>query len=248
MSDDLIRLSEFVPEHARHHGIELQDDAHDLREIIEALAHHYFESCGGELPEEICWVGGATSSRRSVKCYMIDFDSLLNYFGGWDNSSTASNPLFECYSKTERNYTASPSRCVYFSKAVMAEWILNAGLDCPEFLVEEGAEKPENDDLEGIRGKELKYVEALAQGLAKLIEEVDRAHADPVPNRASLSEDKVKDAMNRAETIKRRASELRTPLRSNSNPYFALIRLAEAAGVDLPKSHKTLEKYMEGKG
>lgn len=247
MSAGLIRLSQFVPEHASHHGIELQEAAYDLRELVEALSDYYFKSHGGELPEQVCWVGGATSSRRSAKHYLIDFESLLNYFSGWDNSSTASNPLFECYSKTERNYTASPAGCVYFSKALMAEWILKAGLDCPEFLVEEGAEKPGNDELEGIRGKELKYVEALAQGLAKLIEEVDRAHADPVPNRASLSEDKVKDAINRAETIKRRASDLRTPRRSNSNPYFALIRLAEAAGVDLPKSHKTIEKYMEGK-
>tara|TARA_R100001244_G_scaffold130509_1_gene102716 strand:- start:8 stop:163 length:156 start_codon:yes stop_codon:yes gene_type:complete len=41
MNGDLIRLSEFVPEHARYHGIELQDAAHDLRELVKALSDHY---------------------------------------------------------------------------------------------------------------------------------------------------------------------------------------------------------------
>ncbi|QFT23333.1 hypothetical protein FIV02_17315 [Pseudomonas sp. THAF187a] len=248
MNTGLVRLSQFVPEHASHHGIGLQEAAYDLRELVQALSDYYFESHGGELPEQVCWVGGATSSRRSAKNHMIDFESLLNYFGSWDNSPTARSPLFECYSESERNYTANPASCVYFSKTSMAEWILNAGHECPGFLLEETAEIPENDDLEGILGKELSSVQALTQGLAKLIEEVDRAHVDPIPNRATLSEKEVAEALKRAETIKRRASDLRTPRRSNSNPYFALIRLAEAAGVDLPRSHKTIEKYMEGKG
>lgn len=58
MNTGLVRLSQFVPEHASHHGIGLQEAAYDLRELVQALSDYYFESHGGELPEQVCWVGG----------------------------------------------------------------------------------------------------------------------------------------------------------------------------------------------
>lgn len=240
MSEDLIRLSELVPEHARYHGMELQSAAHDLREIIELLADYYFQSGGGELPERVCWVGRASSSSRSAKRYMIDFESLLSYFGRWDSTGAP----FECYSKTEQKYSEIPAGCVYFSKALMADWAAGAGLDSFRYMVE--VEDENLDVSEGVRGKELRKIESLTQGLARLIVEVDRAHADPVQNREVRTEQEVMDALRRAEIIKRRASDLRTPRRSNSNLYADLMRLAEAAGVELPKSHVTIRKYMEG--
>ena len=75
----------------------------------------------------------------------------------------------------------------------------------------------------------------IISGLVDLIKEVDRAHTEqPVDDKARM----------RADTIKLRAARLHDSS-SIYNLCTTILNLADAAEADMPRSHKTLEKYMD---
>jgi len=233
MNDGLIRLSQLVPEHASYHGFDSQTAAHDLQELLEALRTNYFVSSGGSVPEHICWVGGATSSRRSSKHYMIDFESLSNYFETWAHPSPAGEPSFQCFCKTENEYRAIPAGSIYFSRNAMAEWILAAAVECPGFLISEESEQNTRTaaEIEDFKGKELASIRGLTRGLIEIIVELDRAHR-------GLSKKTDPAAILRA------ASELNLN-KKTSTWRTALLDLAKAVELEeFRRSRQTLDKYI----
>ncbi|WP_124184958.1 hypothetical protein [Pseudomonas aeruginosa] len=233
MNDDLIRLSEFVPEHARHHRLDLQTAAYDLQELMEALSTSLFVRSGGSLPEHVCWVGGVTAHSRSSKHHMIDFESLSNYFETWARSPTGSEPSFQCFCRTESKYKAIPAGTVYFSRNAMVEWIQAAAVDCPEFLIQEDAERNARtaDEVEAFKGKELVSIRGLTRGLIDIIVAVDKAHRG-LPDKA------------KAAAILRAVSQL-NPNEKTSKWHAALTELAGFAEVeDFRSNRKTLQKYL----
>lgn len=233
MNDGLIRLSQFVPEHSSYHGFDSQTAAYDLQELLEALRTNYFVSSGGSLPEHVCWVGGATSSRRSSKHHMIDFESLSHYFETWARSSTAGESSLRCFCKTENEYRVIPAGTIYFSRNAMAEWILAASAECPGFLISEESEQSLRtaDEIEAFKGKELVSIRGLARGLIDIIVAVDRAHRG-LPDKA------------KAAAILRAASQL-NPNEKTSKWHAALTELADTAEIeDFRGNRKTLQKYL----
>ena len=233
MNAGLIRLSQVVPEHASYNGFDSQTAAYDLQELLEALRTNYFVSSGGSVPEHICWVGGAASSSRSSKHYMIDFESLSNYFESWARPLSVGEPSFRCFCKTENEYRVIPAGSIYFSRNAMAEWIQAAAVECPGFLIREESEQSTRtaDEIEAFRGKELVSIRGLARGLIDIIVAVDRAHRG-LPDKA------------RAAAILRAASQL-NPNEKASKWHVALAELADAAEVeDFRGNRKTLQKYL----
>ncbi|HGM7926779.1 TPA: hypothetical protein ACKQKD_000498 [Pseudomonas aeruginosa] len=234
MSNDLIRLSEFVPEHARYHGLDIPTAAYDLTELIDALTRRHLGTTGKEIPQHVCWVGGVATPRQSTKRCKPDYKNLLDYFKSWSDSSTGiSRDFFECYSETDRDYIRIPATSVYFSRSSLQEWIQTASLDCPEFLEIKDTEvgTAVNEEEEVFKGKELVSVQGLTRGLIDIIVAVDSAHRG------------LLDKANAA-AILQAASQLRESNKT-SKWHAALIDLAELAKADDFRSNrKTLLKYI----
>lgn len=237
MNDELIRLSDLVPEYARYHEVSTQEAAYDLNELIEELYREYAVRLGRSMPDNIFWVGGAKSSKRSSKGYELDFGGLRRYFKSLVDSPETGSPLFNCFCRAERDYASIPAGVVYFSKSALVEWILSAGIEPPDFILggNEGECIEGSEETDELIEKEWVSIRKIISGLIELIREVHNSHAEP-----ALGE----EARKRAETIIRRASRL-NPVRKNFDPYPVIISLAEVAGVDMPKSPKTLKRYAE---
>ncbi len=238
MNYDLIRLSDLVPEYVRYHKVSFREAAYDLHELIEDLYREYTMRRGKLMPDHICWVGGAKSSHRSAKNYELDLGDLRKYFKALVDSPAVDNPLFNCFCRSERDYTNIPAEVVYLSREALVEWILAAGIDSADFILAGDARKRinKNEKTDGFQAKELASISLIISGLINLIREVNKAHADP-----SLDE----STRRRAEAIKRSASRLNST-RKNFDLPSAITSLAEDAGVDMPRSPKTLKRYMGG--
>lgn len=236
MNADLIRLSDLVPEYARYYEVSFQEAAYDLHELIEDLFREYAVRRGKFMPEHIFWVGGAKSSKRSTKGYELDFGGLRKYFKALVESPEAGNPLLNCFCRAESDYTNIPAGVIYLSRAALVEWILAAGIEPPDFILggDTGKCIKGNDETDGFRAKELVFISSVISGLIDLIKEVHKAHTEPT------LDDK---ARKRAEAIIRGASRLNST-RKNFDLPSAIKSLAEDAGVDMPRSPKTLKKYM----
>ncbi|MEE9103078.1 hypothetical protein VXJ36_22960 [Pseudomonas nitroreducens] len=234
MSNDLIRLSEFVPEHARYHGLDTPTAAYDLAELIDALTQRHLGTTGKGIPQHVCWVGGIATSRQSNKRCKPDYKNLLDYFESWSNSSAnISRDFLDCYSEAERDYVRIPAASVYFSRKSLKEWIQTANLAHPEFLEinHTAASKAMNEEEEAFKGKELVSIQGLTRGLIEIITAVDSAH------RGLLDKE-------HATAILKAASQLRESDKT-SKWHAALIDLAELAKADDFRSNrKTLLKYI----
>ncbi|WP_339410227.1 hypothetical protein [Pseudomonas sp. EA_35y_Pfl2_R5] len=237
MNDDLIRLSDLVPEYVRYHEVSIQEAAYDLHELIENLYRECAVRLGTSMPDNVFWVGGVKSSQRSKKGYELDFGGLRKFFKALVDSPEAGSPLFNCFCRAENDYTSIPAGVVYLSKSALVEWVMAAGLEPPDFILDGNAEECSggSEELGGFKGKELVSIRMIVSGLIELIREVHNAHAEPA------LDDK---ARKRAENIIRSASRLNNS-RKNFNPYPDIVSLAEVAGVDMRKP-KTLEFYAEG--
>ncbi|EPN9799997.1 hypothetical protein ACT5AY_001464 [Pseudomonas aeruginosa] len=234
MSDDLIRLSEFVPEHARYHGLDIPTAAHDLTELIDALTHKHLGTTGKDIPPYVCWVGGVANPHQSTKRCKPDYKNLIDYFKSWSVAPTGNSQDFlDCYSETERDYIRIPAAIVYFSRTSLLQWIQAAKLDCPGFLKGKSTEESAINTEEGctFKGKELVTVQGLTRGLIEIIVAVDRAHRG-LTDEAS------------AAAIIRAVSQLELAGKA-SKWHAALTELAELAGIDDFRSNRrTLRKYI----
>lgn len=237
MNDDLIRLSDFVPEYAHYHEVSILDAAYDLHKLIENLFREYVLVRGKALPEQIWCVGGAKCSQRSNNGYELDFGALRKYFKDLVESPEASSQFISCFSRTDSNYAKIPAGVVFFYRSTFAEWIDAVGIEPPNFLLSskapECSEGVEEDSV--FQEKELVSIRMIVSGLIDLIREVNNAHAEnPLDN----------IARKRAEDIIRVASRLNST-RTNFDRYPVIISLAETAGVDMRKSPKTIKWYAE---
>lgn len=237
MNDDLIRLSDFVPEYARYHEVSFLDAAYDLHELIENLFREYALVRGKPLSEKIWCVGGAKSSQRSNNGYELDFDVLRKYFKALVESPEASSQFISCFSRKESDYTKIPAGVVWFNRSALVEWIESVGIEPPAFLLsskaQECSEGVEEDSV--FQEKELVSIRKIVSGLIDLIREVHNAHSE-----SSLDD----IARKRAESIIRVASRLNST-RTNFDRYPVIVSLAETAGVDMRKSPKTIKWYAE---
>ncbi|PXX58927.1 protein of unknown function [Pseudomonas sp. LAMO17WK12:I10] len=120
-----------------------------------------------------------------------------------------------------------------------SEWVLTAGIEPPEFILglwaDEHAKK--NDKGGELKTKELNAIGKIVSGLIELVKEVHNAHAE-----SAMGD----EANRRAERIIKAASRLNSD-RKNFCPYMAIISLADDAGIDMVKDHRTLERYAKGK-
>lgn len=239
MKDDLMRLSDLVPEYVRYYKVRPQEAAYALHELVEELYIEHGENRGNRLSlNNIFWVGTTGSSKRSARAYSLHFQLLSKYFYDFcDSPPGVDNSLVNCYSRDDEQFKNIPASVVCFSKAALGEWILDAGIEPPEFILSsnagEGAEKDKAGS--GFKEQELGTIRKILNGLVDLIKEVDKAHRE-------LPTDY--DGKKRADKIKAHASRLNNPPRKKFDVYSALISFAEDAGVDIPKDHQTLRRYM----
>jgi len=231
MTDDTIRLSDFVPMHAKRHSIAPKSAAYDLSEWMHQLKGHFYDRKGQLMPSTLFWLGSAITSDKSEKHLEMDYGMFIQYFQAWENTPTDDEPSFR--GVIQGRITDVPASTVFTSRKALIEWVQSAGIKCPSFLIKQ----PEHTEAEikAFQAKELVYISRLTQGLLKLALEVDHAHRGPHHE---------KDRAERAEKIKSRIAKIDLK-KSPHNWMSALFRAAEAAGIDeIPKGEGTLRKYM----
>ncbi len=238
MNDDVIRLSDLVPEYARYYKVSSKEAAHDLHEVIRELHMEYSEIQKNKLsPNDIFWVGKTGSPQKSTRIYSLSFEGLGKYFDlilnplpGLDNS------LAECFCASDADFKKIPASTIYASKQSLSERMIGVGFERSDFLLDSSStSQPETGhDEESFKTIELNYISLIINGLIELIKEVDKAHTEK-PLKP--------EARERAKKIKLRASQLHSH-RKNSDPSPSIQNLAEAAGVKIPRSVQTIRKYM----
>ncbi|MBS6079573.1 MAG: hypothetical protein KIC49_00065 [Pseudomonas fluorescens] len=239
MNADVIRLTDLVPEYARQYKTGPKEAAYALHELfLDLYTEYHVKREETVIPSHILWVGSAGSSKLAVKSYKLFFNGLIEYFNNLFNPlPEIDDGLVRCYCVSDSEAKDIPAGIFYLSRTSLSAWVLNAGIEPPEFISGSNADQ-ETKVTEGtkeFKTIELGYISKIFSGLVELVKEVDKAH----------SVQSLDDAgRRRADAIKRGASRLSNPSRKNFDLYSALISLAEDAGVDMPKDHKTLRKYM----
>jgi hypothetical protein len=233
-----VRLPELVSGYARHYGVEISDAAHSLHELVGELYQEYHvRQSKVALPEQVFWVGRVDSSRRSVREYTIFFNGLISYLSGlYDVLPVEGYDLIRSYCQSDQDAKDIPVNLVYVSKSAFAEWIKAAGIEVPDYLLTNDLNIISKEVAEKhlLQAKELSSIGLIINGLVSLIREVDRAHSEqPVDDRSAK----------RFELIKRRAAGLSSS-RKRFDLCSAILALADATDTEMPKSHKTLRKYM----
>lgn len=166
---------------------------------------------------------------------MFYFQLLSKYFYDlFDSPAEIDKSLVNCYCEDDQQSKNIPASFVFFSKAALSKWIVDAGIEVPDFLLVGIAGREGNGEQSEFKTKELNSISLIVNGLISLIKEVDKAHAEQPLDDA---------ARRRASSIKHRASKLRSS-RKNFDLGSAVLSLADAAEIDMPKTQKTLRKYM----
>lgn len=183
MNDDVMRLSDLVPEYARYYKVSLQDAAYALHEIFAELgAHHHSRQPYKAIPDQVIWVGRVGSPARSAKVYKLYFSVLAEYFNGLIGSSdNFESKVVRCLYVGERTDSKDiMPGMVYVSKSLLGKLIGEAINDSLGFLFNKEPEKDSyrlsKEEIKIFQGKELVSVQGLARGLLEMIIEVDRAH------------------------------------------------------------------------
>ncbi|OQR31025.1 hypothetical protein BWR59_16075 [Pseudomonas sp. Bc-h] len=236
-----MRLFDFIYGYARYYELDVPEAAHALHKLIDDLFQQHCVLQGKiALPSDMFWVGRADSSRRSIRTYKLFFRDLINYLDSlFDSVPNEGYDLIHSYCEDDKGGKDIPVSLIYLSKKALAEWIEGFGGTAPVYLLlgESGVAADHGRQVEELQVKELNSISLIISGLVNLIKEVDKAHVE-------LSDDV--DAVKRADAIKRRAAALRSP-RKNVDVFSAVLALADAAEVEMPKSQKTLKKYMSAR-
>lgn len=239
MNDDVMRLSDLVPQYASGYKVSPQEAAYTLHElIVDLYSEYHVKRDQMVIPDHILWVGRAGTSQRPAKTYKLFFNGLIEYLNNLCNPPfDANSSLVRCYCVSDRDPKDVPAGIVYLSRAALNQWILDAGIEPPELLLSSNAGETTKKDKKGseLNEQERGTISKIMNGLVDLVKEVDKAHRElPVDY----------NSKRRADKIKSHASLLNNPPRKNFDVYSALIRLAEDAGVDMPADHQTLRRYM----
>lgn len=240
MSDDVIRLSDLVPEFARRYNVSLPDAAYALHELFTELnTNHHSRQPNKAIPDQVIWVGRVGSPTRMAKPYKLYFFAISEYFNDLLNSNYNPESIFvQCLITGEKSDTKDiPAGIVYLSRTALSEWVLDAGIEPPELILNSNAGEISEKDKSGsgFKEQELGTISKIMNGLVDLIKEIDKAHRELPTNY---------DDKKRADKIKTHAARLNNPPRKKFDVYSALISFAEDAAVDMPADHQTLRKYM----
>ncbi|WP_454867519.1 hypothetical protein [Pseudomonas farris] len=238
MNDDLMRLSDLVPTYARCYKVSSQEAAYALHELIEELyVEHGVNRQHPNSVNNIFWVGKAGDAKRTSRAYVLYFQLLSKYFYDlFDSPLESDKNLVNCYCEDDQQSKNIPASVIYFSKAALSEWVIDAGVEVPIFLSIGIADRQAegDDERREFQTKELNSISLILNGLISLIKEVDKAHVEQPLDDA---------AARRASTIRHRALKLRSS-RKSFDLGLAVLSLADAAGVEMPKTQKTFRKYM----
>jgi hypothetical protein len=238
MNDDLMRLSDLVPTYARCYKVSTQEAAYALHELIEELYVEYgVNRCHPNSVNSIFWVGTARGAKRTLRAYVLYFQLLSKYFYDlFDSPIESDKNLVNCYCEDDQKSKNIPASVVYFSRAALSEWIIDAGVEVPLFLSvgTAGRQAEGDDERREFQTKELNSISLIINGLISLIKEVDKAHVEQPLDDA---------AARRASTIRHRALKLRSSRKSFA-VGMAVLALADAAEVEMPKTQKTFRKYL----
>lgn len=234
MNDDLMRLSDLVPEYARYYELKLIEAAFGLHELLDETLLVYLANNEKPSIEDLFWAGRINSPQRSTKGYVVDEEALLKHLKNLCEPQTGIDSSFiNCFCHYEYTHKNIPTNIVYFSRTALSELIIKAGLEAPGFLLSDYTIEYQDTSVKrSSQAKRENSLKKIINGLFEIIKEVDKAHTEPT------LDDKSKK---RAETIKRRALELHAP----REKCAAILRIADAAGVDMPKSAKTLQQYID---
>ena len=81
MNDDVMRLSDLVPEYARRDKVSLPEAAYALHELfIELNTDHHSKRPFKAIPNHVVWVGRVGDPTRTAKPYKLYFSALAEYF------------------------------------------------------------------------------------------------------------------------------------------------------------------------
>lgn len=182
MTNDVMCLSDLVPEYARFYKVNNQKAAHALHELFEELHIKYGETLENRLSlNNIFWVGGVKPSERKTRPYRLYFQLVSNYlYAAYNSAPRIDNGLINCYSETDEQFKNIPASSIYFSRNTLADLIQTVSSEPSEFLFSKNFEvssyEPSNEDIKAFKGKELVSIQGLTRGLIEMIIEVDRAH------------------------------------------------------------------------
>lgn len=238
MNDDVMRLSDLVPEYARHYKVSPLDAAYALHELFTELnADHHSKQPNKAIPNNIVWVGKVGSSVRSTKAYKIYFSGLAEYFNALiEKGCNSEFNLVRCLYVGEHSDTKDiPPSMVYLARSLLSDLVSSTSIELSDFLLNQApgvaSYKPSEEGAKAFQGKELVSIQGLARGLIEIIIEVDKAHR-------GLSK-KTNPA-----AILLAASQL--DLNKRPSKWRAVLAdLAVAAEVeDFRGNRRTLEKYV----
>lgn len=239
MSDDSMRLSDLAPMYARFYKVSPQEAAYALYELIERLYIEYGVNRFSPYSiNNFFWVGSVGSYKRSPRTHVIYFQELSRYF--YDIFSLPQQDdknNLDCYCEDAQQSIKVPASVVYFSRSALSEWILNAGIESPDFMISEKLAGKGNKagGADEFSRQELGSIVKVMKGLLEIIKAVDKAHREPP---------KDYHGENRAQRIKNLANLFNNPPRDGFDVCSHLILLAQEAEVDMLSCHKTFRKYM----
>ncbi len=241
MSDDVMRLSDLVPEYARYYKVGTQDAAYGLYELFVEMDSEQ----GRAIPDDVMWIGrvgspALTYSAKLLDIRILDFSNLAKYFSDLAGlSGNAESSFLKCTylvgGRIEHKYI--PPSMVYISKSLLSKLIYETVGEDLRFLAGNTPFLMLHGNIDkGLTTKERNSVVKIIDGLVKLIQEVGKAYSDQ-----SLDD----GARRRAESIKRDISRIINPSREKQNLPLKIIELADAAGVDMVRDPETLRRYMK---
>lgn len=231
---ETIRLSGCIPEAERALGVNKKEAAYQVKDFFKRLADYHYVKKGPVLPKRLCWLGG-TTPQISDKAHVIDFGMINAYFDDWSSFSGEDEPGFVC--EVQRDQQTVPASAVYLSRDELAAWSAEAGIFDFEFFAvgsKKGIGIPKSE-LEAFKTRELASISNLSRGLIKIIYEVSKAYADPLPEGTPEA--------SRAEGIRKLANSVGHE-KSASSLYETLVDLASLANIEEFPKRQTLAKYI----
>lgn len=220
MTEDPIRLSDFVPLHAQSLGLDLEAAAYDLHEVVQRLADYYYVPNGPVVPAKICWLGSIARAQQSTRKHLIDFGMLNRYFNNWAAAPASSGPEFECL--IEEDFAQVPASAIYLSRAALIDWLEAAEITPPQFLLAQPATgvSKANTPRAALDQREMNSVKLLLHTAFELLHAVSQRNSPLRGNAEKLDPDA-----------------------SPGLKAKAFKELANLAGIDMTFNVKTISKY-----
>lgn len=235
--NDVVKLSELISNCARGSKLSFEEAVYDLYRLAKGLRQHHERQGKVVVPDDVSWVGGVASSKKSLRVYKLFYSAFESYFDTLCCSLSESGDCISSYCETDSTARDVPVSLIYVSLSGLERLALEAGLDRSEYLFNTGDSvcAEVDKDSKGLREIELNKVSVIITGLIQLIKEVDKAHS------VKYSSDLEK---RRAESIRRAMVNINGSTRKNYDICNALKYLADDAGVEMRIDLQTFKRYM----